>query len=284
MIAGIWTSIYGKLPLHGALRVLHGYGWRAFDVSTEHLSAIELDDDPQARIKEARQCLHDLDLTAPQAHGLLRANVADADADKRKEDIRRLLRHIEIAAALGVRNIVMHPGGQKGCTTRADEERIRQLNVEAYRRLAEHAAKHDVRIGIENMMGRGASTPADLFRLLEAIDHPAIGFTVDTSHAHALGLDVAAVVRELGPHLVATHISDNDGSGDQHRAPGLGRIDWPAVMEAFGDTVTTASSAWKSRASTITCPPSRNSGCVSPSTSQSGWWGSSGIGPVETAA
>jgi sugar phosphate isomerase/epimerase len=32
---------------------------------------------------------------------------------------------------------------------------------------------------------------------------------------------------------LATHISDNDGSGDQHRTPGNGSIDWKAVMRAL---------------------------------------------------
>jgi sugar phosphate isomerase/epimerase len=41
------------------------------------------------------------------------------------------------------------------------------------------------------------------------------------------------LIRELGAHLIATHISDNDGSGDQHRTPGNGSIDWPEVVRAL---------------------------------------------------
>jgi len=91
------------------------------------------------------------------------------------------------------------------------------------------AGEHNVRIGIENM----TQSAAELLELLDAIDHPAIGITLDTSHAHTTGFDVAECVRELGPHLVATHISDNDRSGDQHLTPGGGTIDWPSVMAAF---------------------------------------------------
>jgi sugar phosphate isomerase/epimerase len=50
-----------------------------------------------------------------------------------------------------------------------------------------------------------------------------------------VGLDLPAAIGEFGPLLVATHISDNDGSGDQHRTPGNGQIDWPAVVEALRD-------------------------------------------------
>jgi len=225
--------MYAELPLHEALRALHACGWRAFEVSTEHLAAIETDHDTEGQIERAQRCLHDLGLCAPQAHAYLDADVAASNSDEREKDMSRLLCHTEIAARLGVHNVVMHPGGKHGYTTRAEQEHIHRLNIEAFRRLGDFAGAQAVRIGIENLMCRGASTPSELLELLEAIDHPAIGITLDTSHANVAALDVAKVVRELGPHVVATHISDNDGSGDQHLTPGSGTIDWPAVMDAF---------------------------------------------------
>ena len=82
-------------------------------------------------------------------------------------------------------------------------------------------------------MHRDPASSSELLDLLEAIDHPAIGVTLDTSHMVVMGLDIPAAIRELAPNLVATHISDNDGSGDQHLTPGNGKIDWPPVMAAF---------------------------------------------------
>jgi sugar phosphate isomerase/epimerase len=43
------------------------------------------------------------------------------------------------------------------------------------------------------------------------------------------------MVRAFGARMIGTHISDNDGSEDQHLTPGQGTIDWPAVMQAFGE-------------------------------------------------
>jgi len=60
MIPGIWTSIYAELDLHAAFRALHACGWRAFEVSTEHLAAIDADPDPQGRIEEALRCLREM--------------------------------------------------------------------------------------------------------------------------------------------------------------------------------------------------------------------------------
>ena len=47
------------------------------------------------------------------------------------------------------------------------------------------------------------------------------------------GIDIAKCIIELGDNLFATHISDNNGSKDQHLTPGSGTIDWPSVMKAF---------------------------------------------------
>lgn len=235
MTPAIWTAIYAKLPLHEAFRALHACGWRAFEVSTEHLDAIEMDSDPQRPIEEALRCLHELGVIAPQAHAHLDVDVARSDATQREKDITRLRCHIDLAARLGVRNVVIHPGGGEGFTTRAQQQRIRQFNVEAFKRLGDFAGERKMMIGIENLMRRGASTPGELLELLDAIGSPAIGITLDTSHANVAKLNIAEAVREFGSHLVATHISDNNGSGDQHLVPGSGTINWPEVMIAFRD-------------------------------------------------
>ena len=226
--------MFSELPLHRVLRSLHAYGWRAFDVSADHLTAIEVDASPDRPIEAAQRCLCELNLSAPQAHAYLRADVAASNATERRRHVQRLLRHTEIAARLGVRTVVIHPGGRHDDPARLEPERIRRLSVEAFRRLADHAAERDVRIGIENMGWRRDSTNlADLFELVEAIDHPVVGIALDTSHVNMIGLDVAGAVRASGRSLIATHLSDNDGSADQHRTPGYGAIDWPAAMAAF---------------------------------------------------
>ncbi|MFN2133001.1 MAG: sugar phosphate isomerase/epimerase family protein [Anaerolineae bacterium] len=232
MQAAIWTGIYEEQPLDEALRTLYGHGWRAFEASTEHMVAIEQDEAPEARIAEVRACLAELGVAMPQAHAMLQADVAHRDEAKREKHVRRLARHIEIAGALGIEVIVIHPGGRQMATTRTEWERDWQLNVETFCRLGDLAGEHGLRIGLENLMGRYRA-PYELLDLIAAIDHPAIAVTFDTSHANVVGLDVPAAIREFGPTLAATHISDNDGSGDQHRTPGNGQIDWPPVVAAL---------------------------------------------------
>jgi sugar phosphate isomerase/epimerase len=234
MKPAIWTAMYAEQPLHEALRTLHGHGWAAFEASTEHMVAIERDEAPEERIDEVRTCLAELGLIMPQAHALLKADVAHRDERKREKHVRRLIRHIETAAQLGIEVIVIHPGGRRMATTRAEQQRDWTLNVETFCQLGDLAGERGVRIGLENLMGRYRA-PHELLDLIAAIDHPAIGVTFDTSHANVVGLDLPAAIREFGSVLIATHISDNDGSGDQHRTPGNGQIDWLAVVQALRD-------------------------------------------------
>ncbi len=233
LIPAIWTGMYAEQPLPEALRILHEQGWTAFEASTEHLVQIETDANPEALIAGTRAYLAEHDLQMPQAHGLLGADVAQADADKREQDIARLLRHIDIAAQMGVRTIVIHPGGRVLPTARAEQRHVMALNVAAFRRLGDAAGERGMRIGLENLQRRGCATPREMWELLDAIDHPALGITLDTSHANLVRLDIPATVREFAPKLIATHISDNDYSGDQHLTPGGGNIDWLKVMAAF---------------------------------------------------
>ena len=233
MKPAIWTAMYAELPLHQALQTLHDHGWTSFEASTEHLVQLETADHPEAEIAQTRRCLAELGLYMPQAHALLRADVAAPEAIKRREDTDRLSRHIAIAALLGVRTVVIHPGGRQGATTRAERDRVLALNVEAFRWLGDLAGEKGLQIGLENLMRHGAGMPYELLDLLAAIDHPAIGITVDTSHLNVVGLDIPTAIREFGPITIATHISDNDGSGDQHRTPGNGNIDWVPVVQAL---------------------------------------------------
>ncbi|MFC1583003.1 sugar phosphate isomerase/epimerase family protein [Planctomycetota bacterium] len=233
MIPSIWTGMYGGLPLGESFKALQACGWDVFEISSEHLVKIELDTDPEALIAEAVRTKTELGVQTPQAHALLKAELASPDMAANKEDLQRVIRHIEIAAQLEVKDIVVHTGGRGGYTTRLEFREILDRNIEAFNRLGDAARDKGMRVCVENLGRRGICTSDDMLAFLEAADHPALGIVLDTSHANLSGLDLPAMVRELGSNLIATHISDNDGSGDQHLIPGGGNIDWTAVVESL---------------------------------------------------
>lgn len=236
MIPSIWTAMYAEMSLPQAIKTLNSHGWTTFEMSTEHFVEIEKAEDPNAIIMETLTCLESLKVSMPQGHLYLQARIADFDHERRMHDLDVLEKHLGIAAKLGVKAVVLHPGGEHKYTTRADWQRVKTLNIEALTHLADVAGERDIVIGLENLNRRGAATPDDLWDLVDAVDSSVLGFTLDTSHANLADIDIPSAIVEFSPRLFATHISDNDRSGDQHLTPGNGNIEWVSVMTAFSET------------------------------------------------
>jgi sugar phosphate isomerase/epimerase len=76
---------------------------------------------------------------------------------------------------------------------------------------------------------------SDLNDLIDLVDSEALGICFDSSHANVTGLNMSQAIHECGDRLLATHISDNDGSGDQHKMPFGGNIGWRCLVSALKD-------------------------------------------------
>ena len=83
------------------------------------------------------------------------------------------------------------------------------------------AEKNGFVIGFENSV----SPDLHLRAVLDTFHSPAAGFTFDTGHWHCFAPD-STFPFEYADRLVITHIQDNDGSGDQHRIPFDGTVDF----------------------------------------------------------
>ena len=149
-------------------------------------------------------------------------------------DLERSLRVVEEwvrrCRDLGTAVLVCHPFTAKGLSC----EDLERLNLAAYRRLARVAEDCGVVLAVENT-GRGyGSLASHLLRLVEELS-PSVAVCVDTGHANieAYRGAVHRLVEEVGWAIAATHVSDNDGSGDQHLFPGKGAIRWGEVLEAL---------------------------------------------------
>jgi sugar phosphate isomerase/epimerase len=243
MQPSLWTSMYVEQPPEDALRRMVDLGWRCFELSTEHIAVIRDAADPQARAEAIRSLLGELGAEMPQAHGWISADLASLDDARREADLAKVLAELECCHWLGIGCMVLHPGGG-GAKGARDQQRQMTIRLQSFTRLAGRATDLSVSIAVENMMDGGwgflgrrqfGSVIPELHELIDAVGSPALGICFDTSHANVQGLDVAEAARQCGDRLIATHISDNDGSCDQHRTPFGGKIDWPPVVSALRD-------------------------------------------------
>jgi sugar phosphate isomerase/epimerase len=217
-------------------------GWKDLEISAEHGEMAANGDDWKEQLGYLRNICEVYGTTLWQMHAPLNLDVADPDPQKRSKDIDTAFKWIQYAHELNVANLVIHPGGSNGAKTDEEEVKIFTLNVDSFKYLAKVAEEFKVKLCIENMQERENKDPRrlgafiyDLNELIDSIGSESIGICFDTSHANVTGLDMYNAINECGKRLMATHISDNDGSGDQHKLLYGGNIDWQKVISGLKD-------------------------------------------------
>ncbi len=107
--------------------------------------------------------------------------------------------------------------------------------VDTLRGCADLCGKAGVRISVEPHPGRYIANHDGALRLLEHVDHPALGINFDPSHTFPAGDFPNISVYRLGTRIIHIHCSDNDGVTNVHWRPGMGKIDWRAMFQALKD-------------------------------------------------
>ncbi len=107
--------------------------------------------------------------------------------------------------------------------------------ADGLRQCAEICAAAGVRMSVEPHPARYIGNHDGALRLLEHVDHPAMGINFDPSHTFPAGDYPNITVYRLGKHIIHLHCSDNDGVTNVHWRPGMGKIDWRAMFQALKD-------------------------------------------------
>ena len=237
----VWTSWLVELSFEDALEELYAAGFKSLELSAEHfneylarrgvsprfldrasreralalagMGAVELSGLPPVEFVHAHGPFHPFRL---------------ASLDELDESLEVVSRWVEHCPELGVDVLVCHPFKLSG----AGVEEAVELNIRAYRALGRVAEDCGVLLAVENVPRGFGSRAEHLASIAEACG---VAVCVDTGHANieAYRGRVARMIAELRGLIAATHLSDNDGSGDQHLFPGRGCIDWKAVLRAF---------------------------------------------------
>lgn len=133
------------------------------------------------------------------------------------------LRTIDEAALDGVPNLILHIQDYGAPPPN-------ELGLGRIRRLVGTAEDRGVVLALENIYDYKYLT-----YVFERVVSPNLGFCYDAGHRNCNEPD-AGLLSLFGDKLVALHLHDNDGTGDQHRIPFEGGIDWPEQMRRIADT------------------------------------------------
>jgi len=238
----VWTSWLVEYSFEEALECLWSSGFAHLELSAEHFNEYlarlgaspYLDGASRARAEAmAGRAPVELSSQPPvefvHAHGPFKPFELES-AGGLEQSLKVVEEWVRRCRDLGIAVLVCHPFTAKGLSW----EDLECLNLAAYRRLARVAEDCGVMLAVENM-GRGyGSLASHLLRLVEELS-PSVAVCVDTGHANieAYRGAVHRLVEEVGRAIAATHVSDNDGSGDQHLFPGKGTIRWGEVLAAL---------------------------------------------------
>jgi sugar phosphate isomerase/epimerase len=130
---------------------------------------------------------------------------------------------LDDAATAGAGAVVVHGGSVPRRYPAYVREKAYRAARDSLAACAAHAAEVGVPLCLENQpfsesKRRYTTSPDDLAGMLEAVgDEESLGVTLDVGHAKVSGHDWRTFADRFGDRIEVLHLSDNDGTGDQHR-------------------------------------------------------------------
>lgn len=151
--------------------------------------------------------------------------------DERERRYQFLRYCVDLAAALNADSLSFWSGTGREETA---PEVLWSWLSEGCRRLAEYAERQSVRLAFEPEPGMFIETGDQFQRLLDMVDHPLFGLTLDVGHVHCLqDGTIAEHVRRWPDRLWNIHIEDMHPGVHEHLPFGEGSIDFPPVFAAL---------------------------------------------------
>ena len=140
----------------------------------------------------------------------------------------KLQKAFELIPIFAPRAIVCHLNFEPDKHGGAKEERWFAQSLATWQGLLAIAQAHDTPMMLENTYEK---SPAQLKRMLMALDSPLARFCLDVGHVTAFARNSwRDWLPELVPWLGQLHLHDNDGATDSHLAVGEGIFDFEALF------------------------------------------------------
>lgn len=230
-----------NLGVENGVRLLCEAGYDCLDISLTGPCNYYERDDKKEIIKSLKAITAEYGVRFNQAHAPYGGGYEVYTTEK----VPKMPAVFDFAGELGVDTVVVHPlqwGRYYG-----NEEKMFELNMEFYSKLAPYAKSAGIKIGIENMWQNHPTSrhivddvcapPEELCRYYDTLNDPE-AFTVclDIGHVALCGREPEDAIRTIGhDRLGALHVHDVDYVSDLHTLPGVGKINWDNVCRALAD-------------------------------------------------
>lgn len=154
------------------------------------------------------------------------------------EIMNRLKQAIDFAASFNVQKLTLHPGELDQTLSKEEAFEVATMHV---KELAQYAKQYQMIVMLENLVGSQelCKTPEEMTKYIKMVDEDNVKFIFDCGHFHAssdkIEKNLSQFVTSMKDYLCHLHLSDNDGSTDQHRALGSGTIDYVPYFQTLKD-------------------------------------------------
>jgi sugar phosphate isomerase/epimerase len=186
---------------------------------------------PRAAERFSERCrdlglhIHSVHMPVELAHGM-----AEVDVALRRDSVRQAKHIAEIVCRMGAKMLVTHAGGRIPEGT--PRSIVEAASFESLTSLCAFCATLGLPVALENTLPVEFGSVAEAITFQRKLAPYGVGCCLDTSHANLTG-DVAEAVDVLGQKLLTLHVSDNNGTRDEHALPFDGTIDWRSFMAAL---------------------------------------------------
>lgn len=148
---------------------------------------------------------------------------------------RRMDMTFDVALKLKADRVILHAGYKRETDLFQLQDSWLKQSVDFWQHEIRRWAKSGIEIVLEN---ETEQSPDILVRLVNEVNHPALGLCLDVGHQHVFSdLGAPEWVRRMGTRLFHVHLHDNDRSGDKHWPLGRGTVDFEPFYAALQQQV-----------------------------------------------
>jgi len=236
-------------PYEDAVRRIASLGFRDVELIAWNRQALD-DYYTPTRIRELRGLLSDLGLRLSEFVST-GAGMAGAFAAERDGAVEYFKRFCEVARELGtgtVNTVAPMPFGLRAPALKTlpvtqlwtmevpqglDWQCGWEEFVDTVRKVTTVVEDAGLRYAMEPHPYRYVANADGMLRLVDHVPSPALGINYDPSHTFPCGDMPHVAVYRLGSRVFHCHVSDNDALTNAHWRPGMGKIDWRALLQAL---------------------------------------------------
>lgn len=198
---GSSSEILRKYPLKEAAARLKSLGYDTIEIWMGHYFMSGL------QPKDVQKIMQELDLRYQVHEDVRDVNLTSTNKGIQQESLRQTLETIELTSEMGAEVLTIHPGRMSSSKDQTEDFWPKQ--IETFKKIAAHAEKHNVKVGVENMEKRAKEfvlNIEDVHKLIQSVDSSHLGLTMDLAHYHSVG-DVKEFVQNVEVPIFNVHIS-----------------------------------------------------------------------------